>query len=76
MSNLKQDEAARHLRSATTGFDALFNNDLAKAREILSTNESPFHLLGAGVCSFLEAALGMEVSDIALRAHAASRLLI
>ena len=62
MSHSKPDETVRYLRSATSGFDALFNNDLAKAREILATNESPFHLMGAGVCSFLEAALGMEVS--------------
>lgn len=61
MSHLKPEETTRHLRSASTGFDALFNNDLAKARDILGTNESPFHLLGAGVCAFLEAALGMEV---------------
>ena len=61
MSQLSSEDTTRYLQSASSGFDALFNNDLAKAREILGTNDSPFHLLGAGVCSFLEAALGMEV---------------
>ena len=55
------EETARSLRSATSGFDALFANDIEKAREIFSVTESPFHSLGAGVCAFLEAALGMEV---------------
>lgn len=54
-------ETAHHLLSASAGFNALFANDLQKAREIFSTNESAFHLLGDGVCAFLEAALGMEV---------------
>ena len=60
------EEATRNLRSATTGFDALFSNDLEKANEIFGGNQSPFHALGAGVCAFLEAALGMEVCIIAL----------
>ena len=55
------DETTNNLRSATTGFDALFANDLAKAREVFKATDSPFHALGAGVCAFLEAALGMEV---------------
>lgn len=61
MTNLNAEDTAKHLRASTSGFDALFSNDLAKARQIFGTNESPFHLLGAGICSFLEAALGMEV---------------
>lgn len=55
------EETASNLRSATSGFDALFTNDLDKAREIFKATDSPFHALGAGVCAFLEAALGMEV---------------
>lgn len=55
------EETTQSLRVATTGFDALFANDIDKAREIFGTDGSPFHLLGAGVCAFLEAALGMEV---------------
>ncbi|PSR77603.1 hypothetical protein PHLCEN_2v7793 [Hermanssonia centrifuga] len=54
------DETATELQSATTGFDALFANDIVLAREIFSSTDSPFHILGAGVCAFLEAALGME----------------
>lgn len=52
---------AASLRSATKGFDYLFTNDIAGAREAFKAEESPFHLLGLGVCAFLEAALGMEV---------------
>lgn len=61
MASSTKDDTTRHLLAATTGFDALFANDLQKARDIFGTNESPFHLLGSGVCAFLEAALGMEV---------------
>jgi len=59
MSNI---ETATNLRSATEGFDSLFANQIGPAREAFTTNDSPFHLLGLGVCSFLEAALGMEVT--------------
>ncbi|KAF7354120.1 Mitochondrial outer membrane protein [Mycena venus] len=54
---------AAALASANAGFDFLFANDIARARASFSdpTNaSSPFHLLGLGVCAFLEAALGME----------------
>ncbi|KAI0705857.1 hypothetical protein BC835DRAFT_1313841 [Cytidiella melzeri] len=60
MSNPTKEETTRHLLAATAGFDALFANDLQKARDTFRTNESAFHLLGSGVCAFLEAALGME----------------
>lgn len=60
------EEATRNLRSATAGFDALFSNDIEKAREIFGGGQSSFHALGAGVCAFVEAALGMEVCIIAL----------
>ena len=55
------EETTRHLLEVTAGFNALFANDLKKARDTFGSNESPFHLLGSGVCAFLEAALGMEV---------------
>lgn len=54
-------ETAAQLSSATKAFDALFDNDVLKAKETFKTDDSPFHLLGLGVVSFLEAALGMEV---------------
>ncbi|KAI0040329.1 hypothetical protein FA95DRAFT_1683845 [Auriscalpium vulgare] len=55
------DEVIASLRSATSGFDCIFSNDLVEAEKIFQTNEdSPFHLLGLGVCAFLQAALGME----------------
>lgn len=57
----KQSQTAAALLSATEGFDHLFGNDTAKARDILSQDNSPFHQLGLGVTAFLEAALGMEV---------------
>ena len=62
----KIDDTATDLRDATKGFDALFANDLEAAVGIFSPEKSPFHALGAGVCSFLEAALGMEVGRLAL----------
>ena len=69
------EETALSLRSATSGFDALFANDIEKAREIFSATESPFHSLGAGVCAFLEAALGMEVrTAICFARYGASQL--
>lgn len=50
------------LLSATKGFDYLFSNDIISARKHFEPHDDPFHLLGKGVCAFLEAALGMEVS--------------
>jgi hypothetical protein len=56
-------QTASQLRSATTGFDYLFSNEIIDARKAFQSDgeQSPFHLLGLGVCAFLEAALGMEV---------------
>lgn len=62
-----KDEHAPHpsaemLASATTGFDLLFSNDIVGSRDrFASMPDDPFHLMGSGVCAFLEAALGMEV---------------
>ncbi len=52
------------LNSANNGFGRLFENDVAGAKTIFSSSDDPFHQLGLGVCSFLEAALGMEVSSL------------
>ncbi|KAH9901427.1 outer membrane protein Iml2/Tetratricopeptide repeat protein 39 [Cubamyces lactineus] len=65
------EDMQAQLRAATVGFDYLFANELEKARETFASGESPFHLLGLGVCAFLEAALGMETGLMA----EASRLL-
>ncbi|OCH93858.1 hypothetical protein OBBRIDRAFT_789896 [Obba rivulosa] len=59
------DSTQQNLRSASEGFDHLFSNDLANARETFSNRDSPFHALGLGVCAFLEAALGMETGLMA-----------
>ncbi|KAG6815974.1 hypothetical protein H0H87_009701 [Tephrocybe sp. NHM501043] len=48
------------LASATRGFDYLFCNDLARAKAHFEGKDDPYHLLGLGVCAFMEAALGME----------------
>ncbi|KAF5323690.1 hypothetical protein D9619_012884 [Psilocybe cf. subviscida] len=48
------------LQSATRGFDFLFSNDIASARAHFQAHDDPFHLMGLGVCAFLDAALGME----------------
>jgi len=62
-SKIPQEEHpnAAQLQSATKGFDHLFSNEIVEARVAFTAEESPFHLLGLGVCTFLEAALGMEV---------------
>ncbi|KAJ7473170.1 mitochondrial outer membrane protein IML2 [Mycena galericulata] len=49
------------LASANAGFAFLFANQIADARAAFDAKpQTPFHLLGLGVCAFLEAALGME----------------
>ncbi|EIW74024.1 hypothetical protein CONPUDRAFT_113920 [Coniophora puteana RWD-64-598 SS2] len=65
-----QDTDAQ-LQSAAKGFDHLFANDIDAARKAFDGEDSPFHLLGMGVCAFLQAALGMETGLMA----EASRLL-
>jgi len=52
---------AELLQSATKGFEYLFSNDIVSAREHFKQRDDPFHMMGLGVCGFLEAALGMEV---------------
>lgn len=68
-SNLENQMKSEHehpnaelLQSATKGFDYLFSNDIVAARQHFERRDDPFHLMGLGVCAFLEAALGMEVS--------------
>ncbi|KAF8163824.1 mitochondrial outer membrane protein IML2 [Crassisporium funariophilum] len=51
---------AELLTSATKGFDYLFSNDIVSARSHFQKRDDPFHLMGTGICAFLEAALGME----------------
>lgn len=60
------DSVAANLQSASKGFDYLFSNELKLAQETFAADDSPFHLTGAAVCSFLEAALGMEVCALNL----------
>lgn len=57
-----QQQTVENLESAKAGFDHLFQNQVKAAKDHLAGKEDPFHLLGLGVCTFLEAALGMEVS--------------
>ncbi|KAK0442051.1 outer membrane protein Iml2/Tetratricopeptide repeat protein 39 [Desarmillaria tabescens] len=54
------DRTTEQLRSASKGFDFLFSNAIADAQTEFTNDDSPFHSLGAGVCVFLEAAMGME----------------
>ncbi|KJA17945.1 hypothetical protein HYPSUDRAFT_218539 [Hypholoma sublateritium FD-334 SS-4] len=56
----QQHPNAQLLLSATKGFDYLFSNDIVTAREHFKKHDDPFHMMGLGVCAFLEAALGME----------------
>lgn len=53
------------LNDATRGVSKLLNNDLPGAQEILKSHaDSPFHLIGLGLSSFLSAALGQEDSEL------------
>ncbi|RDB22979.1 Mitochondrial outer membrane protein IML2 [Hypsizygus marmoreus] len=57
---MNEHPSAELLLSATRGFDYLFCNDLDGAQKHFAGKDDPFHLLGQGVCAFMEAALGME----------------
>lgn len=65
MAERKQENPDRlnvsQLLNATKGFDYLFTDDIDAARKHFEKHDDSFHLLGLGVCAFLEAALGMEV---------------
>lgn len=52
------------LKAAMKGFDHLFSNDIVGARKEFAADHTPFHWMGLGACAFLQAALGMEVSNI------------
>ncbi|RXW20654.1 hypothetical protein EST38_g5215 [Candolleomyces aberdarensis] len=71
MASRPEHPNAALLESATKGFGFLFANDIVAAKEHFGGNEDPFHLMGLGVCSFLEAVLGMETNLVT----EASRLL-
>lgn len=55
------DHVVDSIQNATVGFDHLFSDEITDAKAAFQTHDSPFHHLGLGVCSFLEASLGMEV---------------
>ncbi|KAF9792188.1 hypothetical protein BJ322DRAFT_19589 [Thelephora terrestris] len=59
------DNVADILQEANVGFDHLFLDEITDAKTVFQSNDSPFHLLGLGVCSFLEASLGMESTMMA-----------
>jgi hypothetical protein len=66
MSEEKRTSTAEHpnaalLLNVTKGFDYLFSDDIASAKKHFEPHNDPLHLLGLGVCTFLEAALAMEV---------------
>ncbi|KAJ3510909.1 hypothetical protein NMY22_g15821 [Coprinellus aureogranulatus] len=52
------------LESATEAFGHLFANDIKASKEQFSGKDDPFHLMGLGVCVFLEAVLGMEANVV------------
>ncbi|KAK7443214.1 Mitochondrial outer membrane protein iml2 [Stygiomarasmius scandens] len=61
-----QTTTVAQLQEATRAFDHLFTNEIVEAKEMFNANsDSPFHLIGLGVCVFLEAALGMEAAHMA-----------
>ncbi|KAJ7478212.1 hypothetical protein FB451DRAFT_1241631 [Mycena latifolia] len=54
---LASSPTAAALASANAGFDVLFANQIAPARSAFHSDDTPFHLLGLGVCAFLEGML-------------------
>ena len=72
-------DPAESLRIASNGFHLLFANDLVGALGVFSDDryeDSPFHLMGLGVCAFLKAALGMEVRLAPVACHRAFDLVV
>lgn len=67
MSQISLEETTANYHDAAKGFDHLFANDLQKARDVFEAGGSSFHMIGMGICAFLEAALGMEVSSTLLK---------
>ena len=66
MSEEKRASPAEHpnaaiLLNVSKGFDYLFSDDIASAKKHFEPHSDPIHLLGLGVCTFLEAALALEV---------------
>ncbi|KAG9049255.1 hypothetical protein FS837_010791 [Tulasnella sp. UAMH 9824] len=66
MSKPKHATAKEDLEDATKGFDAVFGDDIVKAKEILNAKSSAFHQLGLGVVIFLQAVLGLECDVLGL----------
>lgn len=56
------EESIADIKSASTGFDFIFSNELDKAEDLFKSGDSALHLLGSGACAFLQAALSLEVS--------------
>ena len=52
-----------NLELATEAFDKFFEGNILNARNAFEKNPNdPYHLLGLATCSFVEAAMSMEVS--------------
>ncbi|KAF5337705.1 hypothetical protein D9758_017342 [Tetrapyrgos nigripes] len=65
-SSTSSQSNVAQLEEATRAFDHLFTNEIVEAKEMFNADpNSPFHLIGLGVCVFLEAALGMETAHMA-----------
>ena len=64
------------IQRATVGFDHLFSDEMVDAKSVFQADDSSLHLLGLGVCSFLEASLAMEVrlGELQSNPHRYSRL--
>ena len=65
----QSEEIVADLQSATAGFDLIFSNEIAKADDVFKTSDSAFHLLGSGVCAFLQAAVSLEVRTHSYMLH-------
>ncbi len=63
-SNGQMSLSPDNLKSATDAFNHFFAGNVLNAREAFAKKpHDPYHLLGLATCSFLEAAMSMEVSS-------------
>ncbi|BGP24888.1 mitochondrial outer membrane protein IML2 [Rhodotorula toruloides] len=60
-----RDTVLRQIEGASRGFEALLDNDLVQAKQILSSDpDSAFHLVGLGLSAFLAAILSREDDEL------------
>ncbi|GAA5820130.1 hypothetical protein JCM11251_005496 [Rhodosporidiobolus azoricus] len=59
-----REEVLKQIAEATKGCEALLNNELTTARNLLSEKDDAFHLVGRGITAFLAAILSREDEEL------------